>query len=50
MLSLHLGDGLIARVLQVGLPTVSGVIVYFLLAVVLRLEELQAVLRRIHRT
>lgn len=49
-LSLHLGDGLIARVLQVGLPTVSGVIVYFLLAVVLRLEELQAVLRRIHRT
>ena len=50
VLSLHLGDGLIARVLQVGLPTVSGVIVYFLLAVVLRLEELQAVLRRIHRT
>ena len=50
VLSLHLGDGLIARVLQVGLPTVSGVIVYFLLAVGLRLEELQAVLRRIHRT
>ena len=50
VLSLHLGDGLVARVLQVGLPTVSGVIVYFLLAVVLRLEELQAVLRRIHRT
>lgn len=50
VLSLHLGDGLIARVLQVGLPTVSGVIAYFLLAVVLRLEELQAVLRRIHRT
>lgn len=50
VLSLHLGDGLIARVLQVGLPTVSGVIVYFLLAVVLRLEELQAVLRRIHRS
>lgn len=50
VLSLHLSDGLIARVLQVGLPTVSGVIVYFLLAVVLRLEELQAVLRRIHRT
>lgn len=50
VLSLHLGDGLIARVLRVGLPTVSGVIVYFLLAVVLRLEELQAVLRRIHRT
>lgn len=50
VLSLHLGDGLIARILQVGLPTVSGVIVYFLLAVVLRLEELQAVLRRIHRT
>lgn len=50
VLSLHLGDGLIARVLQVGLPTVSGVIVYFLLAVVLRLDELQAVLRRIHRT
>ena len=50
VLSLHLSDGLIARVLRVGLPTVSGVIVYFLLAVVLRLEELQAVLRRIHRT
>lgn len=49
-LSLVLGDGLPARLLQVGIPTLVGILVYFLLALVLGLEELQTIRRRIRRT
>ena len=49
-LSLVLGDGLPARLMQVGIPTLVGVAVYFLLALALGLDELQVIRRRIHRT
>ena len=48
-LSLRLGDGLLARLIQVGVPTLVGILVYFLLALALGLEELQAIRRRIRR-
>lgn len=44
-----LPDGFAGRILMVGAPTVSGVIVYFLLALALRLEELKAVTDKLKR-
>lgn len=48
-LSALLADGLVSRVLLVGLPTVAGVIVYFVMAALLRLEELDTVKRYLRR-
>lgn len=45
-----LTDGLVSRVLLVGVPTVLGIGVYFIMAALLRLEELSAVKRYIHRS
>ena len=45
----HLGDGLIARVIVVAAPTLLGVVVYFALAVALRIStaaQIKALLRR----
>ncbi len=45
----HLGDGLIARVIVVAAPTLLGVVVYFMLAVLLRIStvaQIKALLRR----
>lgn len=44
-----LHDGFVSRVLLVGVPTVLGILVYFIMAALLRLEELDAVKRYIHR-
>lgn len=45
-----LTDGFVSRVLLVGVPTVLGILVYFIMAALLRLEELDAVKRYIHRS
>ena len=44
-----LSDGLISRLLLVGLPALAGIIVYFASAMALKMEECQTVLRRLHR-
>ena len=49
-LKLWLADGMFSRVLLVGLPTLVGIAVYFLLALLLRLDELQSVLTRLKRS
>lgn len=41
-----LSDGLLGRVLLLGVPTVCGMLVYFLAALLLKLPELSGVLRR----
>ena len=48
--ALWLQDGMLRRILQVGIPTVAGIAAYFILAVVLGLEELQALRSRLKRT
>lgn len=48
-MKLWLADGMLSRVLLVGLPTLVGIAVYFLLALLLRLDELQSVLTRLKR-
>ncbi len=45
-----LTDGLVSRVLLVGVPTVLGIGVYFIMAALLRLEELDTVKRYLHRS
>lgn len=45
-----LGDSLVSRVALVGVPTVLGILVYFIMAALLRLEELDAVKHYIHRS
>lgn len=49
-LSALLTDGLASRVLLVGVPALLGVLVYFVMAALLRLEELDAVKRYLHRS
>ena len=44
-----LADGLMRRVLLVGVPTVLGILVYSVMAALLRLEELDTVKRYLHR-
>ncbi len=49
MLAPRLGDGLVARVIVVAAPTMLGVVVYFMLAVALRIStvaQIKALLRR----
>ena len=49
LLAPRLGDGLIARVIVVAAPTLLGVVVYFMLAVLLRISmvtQIKALLRR----
>lgn len=48
--ALWLQDGMLRRILQVGIPTVAGIAAYFILALVLGLEELQALRSRLKRT
>lgn len=48
--ALWLKDGMLRRILQVGIPTVAGIAAYFILALVLGLEELQALRSRLKRT
>lgn len=48
--ALWLQDGMLRRILQVGIPTVAGIAAYFILALVLGLEELQALRSRLRRT
>ena len=48
--ALWLQDGMLRRLLQVGIPTVAGIAAYFILALVLGLEELQALRSRLKRT
>lgn len=44
-----LPDSVPGRVLQVGLPTLSGIVVYFTLALVLKAEELQDVMKKLKK-
>ena len=48
--ALWLRDGMLRRILQVGIPTAAGIAAYFILALVLGLEELQALRSRLKRT
>ncbi len=48
--ALWLQDGMLRRILQVGIPTAAGIAAYFILALVLGLEELQALRSRLKRT
>ena len=48
--ALWLRDGMLRRILQVGIPTVAGIATYFILALALGLEELQALRSRLKRT
>lgn len=48
--ALWLQDGMLRRILQVGIPTVAGIAAYFILALVLGLEELQALRSHLKRT
>lgn len=48
--ALWLRDGMLRRVLQVGIPTAAGIAAYFILALALGLEELQALRSRLKRT
>lgn len=48
-LSLCLPDGLIGRTLLLGIPAACGVLVYFLAALALKIEELSGVLRRLRK-
>lgn len=48
--ALWLRDGMLRRILQVGIPTAAGIATYFILALALGLEELQALRSRLKRT
>ena len=43
LMSRFMGDGMVARVMVMGIPTVTGIIVYFAAAFLLRLQELDVV-------
>lgn len=45
----RISDGLVGRVLGLGVPALTGIIVYFLTALALRLPELDAVKRRLRK-
>jgi putative peptidoglycan lipid II flippase len=47
--NLSCSDGLFGRVLQLGVPTLSGIVTYFLLALLLRVRELDTVLQKLRR-
>jgi putative peptidoglycan lipid II flippase len=47
--NLSFSDGLIGRVLQLGVPTLAGIVTYFLLALLLRVRELDTVLQKLRR-
>ena len=49
LLSGCLPDSLMGRILVLGIPTLCGIIVYFLAALVLKIEELTGVLRRFRK-